>query len=304
MNKKKAASYFALFFVLAAFFTLKAQEKKIKDSLGTLLSLSAPPRRIVSLAPNITEILFALGLEQSIVGVTTYCDYPSQALTKERIGGLVDPNLEKIKSLEPDLVIGFRGNPIELLERLKSLEVPVIALDMEQNIEAVFSLIEKVGDITHRCEEARKITESMKKKYVFIQRALRKIEQRPKVFLSLHATGLWTCGRESFLNNLITRAGGENIARTIPRKWLNLNREKLIDESPEIIIILARSEKQFSQAKEWLSSLPGIREVKAVKEGRIFFVDQNIATRPGPRLIDALQQMAEIIHPECFSSKR
>lgn len=300
--RERAINFIFLFCILSFTF-LSSQEKIIKDSLGTSFSLLNPPQRIISLAPNITEILFSLGLGEKIVGLTEYCDYPAETSTKEKIGGMVDPNLEKIKSLNPDLVIGFRGNPIRFLERLKSLHVPVFALEIGKDLESVFSLIKIIGKITYKEKEAEELIASMNEKYLKIKAILRSAKHKPKVFLSLHGMGLWTCGKESFLHDLLTKAKGINIAGTVPRKWLNFNREQLIHEDPEVIIILAKSKGDFAKAREWLGEHSHLEKVTALRENHIFFLDENLATRPGPRLIDALAQLARILHPELFSQK-
>jgi len=274
------------------------QEKTIRDALGTPYSPSSSPQRIVSLAPNITEILFALDLGEKTVGVTRYCDYPKEALTREKIGGMVDPNLEKIKSLDPDLVIGFRGNPLRVLARLKKLNIPVFVLEMGSDFESVFTLIEKVGEITKTESNAELLIDSMKQKYSKIRAALRNVIHKPKVFLSLHGMGLWTCGKESFLHDLLIKAKGVNIAGHISRRYINYNREQLIHDNPEIVIILAKSKKEFARAREWIKTGSYLETIRAVQEEQIYFLHENLATRPGPRLIDALAQLVYLLHPE------
>lgn len=296
MKPKTASSLFLLAVLVST--ALGAQEKIIRDALGTPYSPTHAPRRIISLAPNITEILFALDLGERIVGVTRYCDYPGEALTKEKIGGLVDPNLEKIKSLNPDLVIGFRGNPLRVIERLSRLKTPVFVLEMGSSFESIFVLIETVGKITKTEKKAEVLINSMKEKYQKLQLALQSVIHKPKVFLSLHGRGLWTCGQESFLHDLLIKAKGENIAGRISRRYMNYNREQLIHDNPEIVVILARSKKEFVQAREWLRRSSHLESLRAVREDRIYFLDANLATRPGPRLIDALAQLAHLLHPE------
>ena len=123
------------------------QTRTIKDDLGTSHVIENPPQRIISLAPNVTEILFALGLENEIIGVTRYCNYPKQAQTKNRIGGMVDPDLEKIIDLRPDLIIAFRGNPLKMVQRLKSLKLPVFVLEAGTNLESILVLIQRIGHV-------------------------------------------------------------------------------------------------------------------------------------------------------------
>jgi iron complex transport system substrate-binding protein len=290
--------------LLSFSFSNALQVKTVKDALGYSILLSSPPQRIISLAPNITEILFALGLEARIVGVTRYCDYPPQALEKEKIGGMVDLNLEKIYALNPDLVIGFRGNPLRVLRRLRELDLPLFVLEMGSGLESVFDIIKTIGAVTQQEKEAENLIESMQKKYSHMQDSLQKVQYQPKVFFSLHGMGLWTCGKGSFLDDLVRKAKGINIAGNIQRKWLHYNREELIHENPDVIIVLAQSKEEFQKARSWMKGERPFREIRAVSEDRIHFLDANIATRPGPRLVDALIQLAHILHPAHFKKEQ
>jgi len=301
MNSKKASTVVVL--ILLIVFILDAQEKIIKDDLGFPFDMTAPPQRIISLAPNITEILFTLGLGEKVIGVTRYCDFPEDTMKKEKIGGMVDPNLEKIIALKADLIIGFRGNPLTTLERLRDLNLPVFVLDIGTTIESTLSIVKKIGTVTHTEKRAELLIQSLRERYEKILSALRDVKQEPKVFLSLHGTGLWTCGKESFLNDLVKKARGMNIAGNIPRKWLNYNREHLIHEDPEVIIILSKSEKDFLKTKKWIKSEAHLEGTKAVDADRIYFLDENLATRQGPRLIEALEELARLLHPQCFEKE-
>ncbi|NIM59287.1 MAG: ABC transporter substrate-binding protein [Candidatus Aminicenantes bacterium] len=280
------------------------QQKTIKDDLDYPFVITSPPQRIISLAPNITEILFNLDLGEKVVGVTRYCDFPEKALKKEKIGGLVDPNLEKIIDLKPDLIIGFRGNPLRIIERLRSLHLPLFVLEMGTNLETVFIIIEKIGIITQEEKKAEILVESLKKRYDKTQTKLRNVQHEPRVFLSIHGNGLWTCGKGSFLDDLVGKARGVNIAGNMPRKWLHYNREQLIHDNPEVIITLSKSRAEFSKVKDWIINEAHLKEIKAVKTDRIYFLDENLATRPGPRLIDALEELARILHPQFFKEER
>jgi iron complex transport system substrate-binding protein len=301
MNSKKTST--SVLLILLTVFILDAQEKIIKDDLGFPFNMTAPPQRIISLAPNITEILFTLGLGEKVIGVTRYCDFPEDTMKKEKIGGMVDPNLEKIIALKADLIIGFRGNPLTTLERLRNLNLPVFVLDIGTTIESTLSIVKKIGTVTHTEKRAELLIQSLRERYEKILSALRDVKQEPKVFLSLHGTGLWTCGKESFLNDLVKKARGMNIAGNIPRKWLNYNREHLIHEDPEVIIILSKSEKDFLKTKKWIKSEAHLEGTKAVDADRIYFLDENLATRQGPRLIEALEELARLLHPQCFEKE-
>ncbi len=276
------------------------QERMMKDDLGYTYTWSVPPQRIVSLAPNITEILFALGLEEEIVGVTRYCNYPNQAKTKGKIGGMVDPDLEKIVSLQPDLIIAFRGNPLKLIHRLKDLQLPVFVLEQGTALESVFSLIWKIGVITHRENPAAALVDSLRKDYERIQACLANVKHIPRVYINIHGKGLWTCGKDSFLNDLVVKAKGLNIAAEIPRSWLAYNREEIIHQNPEFIIVVTRSQKDFSEIKEWIIRESHLESVLAVKKESIHFLDEDFVTRSGPRIFMALEQLSRILHPNSF----
>ncbi len=278
-----------------------AAAQKVKDDRGRPFPVPLePPARIVSLAPNITEILFALGLGAQVVGVTRYCDYPPEALTKTKIGGLVDPSLESIESLHPDLVIAFRGNPLRAVERLESLRLPVFVLDIGRSVADIFALIERLGAVTGRAEAAAALNETLRADYGRVREALSGVGQGPKVFLVLHGQGLWTCGRRSYLHDLIVQAGGRNVAAGISRDWAFYSRERLLLDDPDVIFILARSPKEFAQARVWLAGPGHLGEVRAVRTGRVYLLDQNAASRFGPRLFRTLREVAVLLHPERF----
>jgi iron complex transport system substrate-binding protein len=277
-----------------------AQEKGnvIYDDLNFPFLLASPPRRIISLAPNITEILFALGLGDKVVGDTRYCDYPPQAAEKAKVGGMVDPNIEKIQALHPDLIIAFRGNPLRILTKLKNLHFPVFVLDTGKSLAGLFLTIQKIGRVTQEEKLADHLLDTLRKKYKDIEQSLGDVDFEPKVFLLLHGQGLWTCGQESFLNDLLGQAKGINIAGRIPRKWLQLSREQFIHENPDVIIIMAKDKARFLEAKDRLLADSRLQKVRAIEKNEIHFLDENTASRFGPRLLDALLEVARILHPQ------
>ncbi len=273
---------------------------QVVDDQGVAFSLSAPPRRIVSLAPNVTEILFALGLDAEIAGVTRYCDFPEAALRKPKIGGLVDPNLELIKSMAPDLVIAFRGNPLRTIERLRTLGLPVFVLNIGRELDALFPLIDKLGRITRRDKEAAVLAAALRAKFDSVSARLAGVAAEPRVFLALHGQGLWTCGRLSYLNDLIARSKGWNVAGAVERDWLHYGLEQLVRDDPEVIIVLARTPAEFERGRDKFLKDRRLRKVAAVRTGRVFFLDENVTSRFGPRLADALDVVARHLHPEGF----
>jgi iron complex transport system substrate-binding protein len=283
---------------------LNAQVATIKDDVGNVFSLHKPPQRIISLAPNITEILFALGLGDRVAGVTRYCDYPAGALKKEKIGGMLDPDIERIQALDPDLIIGFRGNPLGALKKLQDLHARVFTLDIGMDLPSVYPLIAKIGRVTFKEIEAHRLVQSLKKKYDSVERALEGISQQPRVFLNIHGMGLSTCGRESYFNDLLARAKGVNIAGGVPQNWLEYNREQFLKDNPDVIVILTKSQRDFEKAKDWLKAQSGFSRIQAIGSGRVYFMDENPASRFGPRLFDALLELARLLHPQQFAKQK
>ncbi len=281
-----------------------AQERAIRDDLGNNFRIpELRPRRIVSLAPNLTEILFALGLGDRVVGVTRFCDVPEAALGIRKVGGLVDPNIELILALKPDLIVAFRGNPRRVLTRLRALGLPVFILDSPQDVGSLPPLITKIGLITGSETPADRLSESLRARISRVDRALEGIRARPRVFVMLYGQGLWTCGAESFLDDLLTRAGAINVAGRVPRKWFLYNRERLVRDNPDSVVILSRTEEDFAEARKFVLGESSYQGIEAVEAGRIYRLDENAASRFGPRLVDVLEELAGILHPERFGGR-
>ncbi len=279
------------------------QGRILEDDLGHPFQLSAPPQRIVSLAPDITETLFALGLGPQVVGVTRFCDYPPPALKIEKVGGLVDPSLEKIQVLHPDLVVAFRGNPIGIVNKLRSLDLPVFVFNSGPTLAGVLEMITKMGKLTFRIGAAEKLRRVLEDSRLRVASALENVANTPRTFLSIPGQGLWTCGSEGYLNDLIVRAKGVNIAGGIRRRWLNITREQLVHDNPEVIIVMAKDLEAFQSSRDKLLADSRLKTVEAVRTQNVRFLDENIASRFGPRLFLALGDIARILHPDRFPSE-
>jgi iron complex transport system substrate-binding protein len=301
-----AVALAALVFFATALFPagLTVAPQDLRDDLGRPFPLpERTPERIVSMAPNVTEILFALGLGDRVVGVTRFCDFPPETRLLRRIGGLVDPNIEVIQSLDPDLVIAFRGNPLRLVDRIGKLGLPVFVLDIGEGLEALFPLIAKIGRVTRTEERAEALAARLRHRVEAVDAVLRPVPTRPRVFVLLYGQGLWTCGGESYVDDLIDRAGGANVASSLPKKWVLYKRERILKDNPDVIFILARSGADFTAGRDWLMKKAGVGGLAAMKSGRIYELDENAAGRFGPRLVDVLDRMARLLHPERFGER-
>jgi len=271
------------------------------DDVGYRVHLTSPPQRIISLAPNITEILYQLDLQDKIIAVTQYCDYPPEVKEKPTIGGYINPNLEKIIALKPDLILGFRGNPLPLIHKLQSLGLPIFVLDEGQTISSLLRMIDRLGKVTFKVEKAASLRRQLESILSEIDHKLTSTTNKPRVLLTFQGSQLWSCGQESFLNDLITRAGGINIWHDIHRAWFVTQAEEIILKNPEIIIILAPDINHFNQTKQFLFSLPRFNQIKAIRNQKIFFIDEDLVSRLSPRLIEALPLFLAIFHPELTS---
>jgi iron complex transport system substrate-binding protein len=277
-----------------------AQIIKVTDDVGTVFNLPAPPKRIISLAPNVTEILFALGLGDRVVAVTRYCDYPQAAKAKPKVGGMLDPDIERIKALSPDLIVAFRGNPLTALARLRELGLPVFTLDISGGLAAVPELVAKIGAATGSPAAADAIRAALATKEKAVTEALAPVRTVPRVFLSLHGSGLWTFGSSSYFTDLLHRVKAESITAGIAKLWFEYGRESLIRDDPDAIVILARTDEEFRAAVRWFGARGGLKGLRVVRENRFLHLDQDSASRFGPRLYDALTDLARLVHPEAF----
>jgi len=269
------------------------------DDMGRAVAIDQVPQRIVSFGPNITEILFALGLEEKVVGVSDYCDYPEAAKLKPKVGGAFNPSLEKIVELEPDLVLTVKQE--QLNRELENLGVTFMVLDPE-DIDGIFKNIELVGKITGTKKRAEELIKDMKDS---ISQVIALMEDAPKVrvFFIVDATDLtlpWTAGTGSFIDALITMAGGENIAAKGQGAWVQFSLEQIVSSDPEVIIIQTMTGGIPTVSKEELEAHPAWGEMTAVKQGNICFINGDLVSRPGPRIVQGLEAMAKIIHPEPF----
>ncbi|MFQ5586358.1 MAG: ABC transporter substrate-binding protein [Thermodesulfobacteriota bacterium] len=270
-----------------------------RDDLGREVVLEAAPKRIVSLGPNITEILFAIGLDEEIVGVTLFSDYPEGAKGKAVVGSYVNINLERLLSLSPDLVISTSdGNPKGSIERLTTMGIPVFVIAPPRGIGDINSAILSIGRITGREGEAGRLVNEMEGRVDEVVTRLEGATARP-VFYQLGDNPLMTVGGGTFIDTLITMAGGRNIAGGVSLPYPRFSMEGVLSNAPEVLVISSMAEREASKAvlKRWEQW----REIPAVRSGEIHFINPDLIHRAGPRIVDGLEELARMIHPERFA---
>lgn len=273
----------------------------LTDDLGRQVTISAPPQRIVSLVPSNTEILFAVGAGQQVVGVTEYCDYPPEAQTREKIGGFSAKTIsvEKIVALEPDLVLSAGEIQQSVIEALEQAEIPVFALAPER-LAGVYHNIETVGRLTGRETQAAEVVAEMQDRVAAVTEKSQQIpeDKRPAVFYEVWDEPLMTAGPTTFVGELIELAGGKNIFADVSEEYPQVSAETVIQRDPDVV--LGPDTHGEELIAENIKARPGWENIRAVKEGRIYLVNGDIVSRSGPRLVDALEAIARTLHPDLF----
>jgi iron complex transport system substrate-binding protein len=271
------------------------QGAAFRDALGRTVILESTPKRIVAMAPSLTEMLFYLGLVDRVVGVTTFSYYPPEARKKPSIGSYVNVNVEKIISLNPDLAIGTAdGNKPKVVKLLKRAGVPVYIVN-PRKVRDVFSTMVALGELCGVGARTKKLASRLEGRVnrVFEETASLR---RPLVFLQINVRPIMTVNRNTFHHDLIRLAGGENMTGDEPISYPRISLEEVIRRRPEVIIIssMERGGTFDAVRRSWLkwSSIP------AVKAGRVHLIDSDLMDRPSPRVVEGLETMARMIHPE------
>lgn len=263
----------------------------ITDFAGREFTIDKAPRRIVSLAPSTTEILFELGLDEEIAGVTEYDNYPEKAKTKPKVGGFKGPNLEAIVAQKPDLVFASRLSGEEQMEMIEKLGIPVIMLEAGE-ISRIKDTIELLSRITGTVDKGRQLIEYMSGK---LQELAAKVKDLPpkSVYYIVDLDNNLTAGRGTFIHELITLAGGRNVAEDV-EGWASYSLEMLVKKNPDVIITSTHTGKV-----EDLRLKTGFRDLAAVKNNRVYvFEDSDIISRPSLRIILGLKELIRFLHPE------
>ncbi|MFA7563266.1 MAG: helical backbone metal receptor, partial [Methanoculleus sp.] len=277
------------------------QPVTIIDDYGETVRLDTMPVRIVSLAPANTEILFALGLGDRVVGVTDYCNYPEEATTKPKVGGYSTVNIERVVAAQPDLVVGAFGNTEEAINRLKSLGLTVITLSPD-SVEGTLHDIRLTGKATDTEVEAERLAASMEARIDAVQEKTKSVTRPPTVAHVIWYDPIWVSGSITFQDELITLAGGTNAFPEL-EGWQIVSLERFITTDPEVIVVnsgTGMGSEGVDLIYRYFMNEPRLKTMKAIQQNRVYIIESDLIDRGGPRLVDALEEVAADIHSDLF----
>lgn len=270
----------------------------LTDAVGNEITLETAPANIVSMMPSNTEVLFALGLADEIVGVSDYDDYPAEAQEKEKIGGQ-EFNVEAIIALDPDIVFGHEsafGMGEEGYKQIEDAGIPVFVIENATNFEETYETITTIGQLTGKQEEAEKVVDDMKTKVEDILAKVEAVEENTVFVETSPAPDIYTPGQGTFIQEMLDMIGAKNIADD-QEDWFVMDPEEIVNRNPDVIIVMY---DYIDTAVEDVYARDGFDTITAIQEEQVIQVDENITSRTGPRLAEGLEAFAKAIYPEVF----
>jgi iron complex transport system substrate-binding protein len=273
----------------------------LTDGLGRVVTLAQPARKVVSLAPSNTEILFAIGASTQMVGRDMFSDYPEAAKALPDIGGSMGAfSLEQIVALKPDLILAAELNTPEQVKSFEDLGLTVYYLKNPTTLEGLYTNLETVAQLTGHKVESATLVEYLKARVAALDAKIAAVSEKPSVFYELDSTDPakpYTAGPGSYIDILIARAGGTNIGAGLDGQWAQISLEQLVVSDPDFILL---GDAAYGVTPESVAARPGWETLSAIQKNRVLPFDDNTVSRPGPRLIDGLEALAKILHPELF----
>ena len=272
----------------------------LTDGLRREVSLAEPAQKIVSLAPSNTEILFAIGAGSQVIGLDDFSNFPAEVEGIPTVGGTSDYNLEKIVELGPDLVLAAEINNPEDVKAIEDLGITIFYLSNPDDMEGMYENLRTVAKLTGHSESTEELILSLQDRVQSVTEKIAGVEDRPAVFYELDGTDPakpWTSGPGTFITLLIEMAGGKNIGAELDLPWAQISQEELIVQNPDIILL---GDAQWGTTPEMVADRPGWDVIKAVQEGKVLPFNDDLVSRPGPRLVDGLEDLAQAIHPELY----
>ena len=274
----------------------QASTRNVVDEAGRTVTVSAKVDRIVSLAPNLTEIVYAVGAGNRLVGNTTFCNYPVAARDVAKVGDTLQPSIERILALRPQLVLVSTASQLEAFtKQLNEHQIAVYITD-PRDLEGVFRSIANIGDLLNETQSADDLIKQLRARDEQVERSVVGLP-RVSVFFQLSGQPLYTAGKTSFVTNLIERAGGRSVTADVNEAWPRLSDEAALASRPDAIIVLS-GDAMGTPANAKIAA--ALKDSPAAKNGRVYLINGDLLTRPGPRLVDGLEQMAHALHPEAF----
>lgn len=272
-----------------------ASGRTFTDGLGRVIVLPERIERAVSLAPSVTEMIFAAGAGDRLVGVTSFCDYPEAAKQIKKIGDTMTPNIEVIAALQPQVVFVTTASQIQgFMGKLESQNIAVFVTD-PKSVGAVEANLRQFGEIFETQRTANAEADKLSDRLADLDKKLSGVE-RPKTFVQISKEPLYTAGQGSYLTELIEKAGGVSVTKDVPTAFPKLSKETAVAMDPDVIILSASDDNK--EPNDIFRNSP------AVKNGRVYSINADIISRPGPRMADAAEQMAKMLHPEIFAANR
>jgi len=274
----------------------------VMDAQGVEVRVETRPERIASAAPTVTEILFALGAGDRVVAVTDQCDYPPEAKGLPRIGGFFTPSTERVLGARPDLVIGQRGNPPDFVATLRRSGVPVFTVD-PQTLDDIYATIRQVAELIGDEGGGDELVAHMADRLGAVSAAIADVpqEERPTAFLVLQVMPPWTAGSGTFQDDSIRAAGGRNVAADV-RGFRAYSMESLIAKDPDFLLLSTMEGDPERMRREVLANAP-LRQLSAARDGNLVVLEADPLMRAGPRIVEAVEAMAEAFYPGRFGDE-
>jgi len=269
--------------------------REVTDEAGRHVRLPANIERVVSLAPNLTEIVYAVGAGDRLVGDTSYCDYPEAAKQVTKIGDTMHPSIERIIALKPQLVLVSTASQLETFTRQLDEQRVTVFVTNPQSLEGVFRSIQTIGDLLSKHDEAARLVDRLNSRAVAIQSAMSNVNA-VRVFYQVSGEPLYTIGRDSYLTDLIKRAGGASVTAEVPTAFPRFSDEAALASRPDAIILPTGGSMGTANS----NVAPALQNSPAVINHRVYKINDDHLSRPGPRLIDGLEEMARVLHPEAL----
>jgi iron complex transport system substrate-binding protein len=269
--------------------------REITDDAGRRVSLPVRVNRVISLAPNLTEIVFAVGAGDRLVGRTSFCDYPPEAKSIAEVGDTLHPSLERIVALKPQLVLISTASQLEVFtQQLQNQNIAVFVTD-PHDLEGVFRSIDQIGRILGQTDQATLLVQKLRERTTAVEQAVK--NQPPvRVFYQLSAVPLYTAGHDAFVTDLMQLAGAISVTADVPGAWPKYSDESALASRPEAIILPTGGSMGSGNS----TVAEALRQSPAVLQGRVYKINDDHLVRPGPRAVDGLEAMARALHSQAF----